>query len=183
MNWFQPPNRAEIILNVIARGTHQGDPLSLILGLGVNPFPSRSINRTPPSVRRANQDRATCMTIIVLPFCTRSGWGLDDVSLSENSASSDREFGQSKDLLRRWWKEKTCKTKCCHDYKDLTASKKKKLSWHFFHCSRFTQQKYDTFSRREAVLKIDLLGKGLTQGISGDIASPWTAPLSLPIWR
>ena len=52
---------------------HQGEPLSPILGLGVNPFLSRSINRTPPSVRRANQNRA--MTIIVLPTYTRSGWG------------------------------------------------------------------------------------------------------------
>ena len=29
-------------------GAHQGEPISPILGLGVKPFPSRSINRTPP---------------------------------------------------------------------------------------------------------------------------------------
>ena len=29
-------------------GAHQGEPLSPIPGLGVNPFPSRSIIRTPP---------------------------------------------------------------------------------------------------------------------------------------
>ena len=34
-------------------------------GLGVNPLPSRSTNRTPPLFRRANQNMA--MTIIVLP--------------------------------------------------------------------------------------------------------------------
>ena len=68
----------------------------------------KQINWTPPSVRRANQNRA--MTIIASPTCTRSGWGerLDDssdessdtvdVSSSEKSASSDSESGQSKDL-------------------------------------------------------------------------------------
>ena len=43
---------------ILIPGAHQREPPSLILGLGVNPFPSRSINRTPPSVRRANQNRA-----------------------------------------------------------------------------------------------------------------------------
>ena len=51
----------------------RGEPLSPILDLGVNPFPSRSIKRTSPSGRRANQSRA--MTVTVLPTCTWSGWG------------------------------------------------------------------------------------------------------------
>ena len=57
----------------VGSGAHRGEPLSPILGFGVNSFLSRSINGTPPSVRRANQNRA--MTIIVLPTCTQSGWG------------------------------------------------------------------------------------------------------------
>ena len=44
--------------NKVKTGVYQGEPLSLILGLGVNPFPSRFIYRTPPSVRRTNQNRA-----------------------------------------------------------------------------------------------------------------------------
>ena len=34
------------------------------------------------------------------------------------------------------------------------------------------------FSREKAVLKINLLGKRLTQGISGDRGSPWWAPVA-----
>ena len=42
----------------------------------------------------------------------------------------------------------------------------------FFSLFAVSQQKYDTFhGQEEAVLKIDLLGKGLTQGIRGDRGS------------
>ena len=42
----------------------------------------------------------------------------------------------------------------------------------FFSAFRGLLNRNDTFSRENAVLKINLLGKGLTQGISGDRSSP-----------
>ena len=105
--------------NFYLPGAHQGEPISPIPGLGVNPFPSRSINRTPPSVRRANPQ---------------------NVSLSSK---------QSMD--------------------GLLGFRLRPPIFFFFHCSRFTQQKYD-------LLGIDLIGKGLTRGISGDRGSPRWAP-------
>ena len=45
-------------------GAHQEELLSpAILGLGVNPFPSKFINRRPPSVRRANPQNASLSTL------------------------------------------------------------------------------------------------------------------------
>ena len=60
--WIFPGSVRENLFGAVYRlisRAHQGEPLSPILGLGVNPFdfPSRSINITPPSVRVANQNR------------------------------------------------------------------------------------------------------------------------------
>ena len=57
-------------------------------------------------------------------------------------------------------KGENLKTKCCYDYEDLTAPKGKQISIFFFHSSRFTQQKYNTFRGKEPFLKYIYPGKG-----------------------
>ena len=47
---------------------------------------------------------------------------------------------------------------------------------HFLHGDIQDSREYDTFRGKQAVLFINLLGKGLTQEISGDGGSIWWAP-------
>ena len=50
------------------------------------------------------------------------------------------------------------------------------IQLHFFHGDILDSRKYDTFRGKQAVLFINLLGKGLTQEINGDGGSIWWAP-------
>ena len=50
------------------------------------------------------------------------------------------------------------------------------IQLHFFHGDIRDSRKYDTFREKQAVLFINLLGKGLTQEINGDVGSIWWAP-------
>ena len=65
---------------------------------------------------------------------------VDKYSASSDSESEQENLASQKTSWRRW-KKKTCKTKYCHGYEDLTAWKEKE-SEQFFHCTPFTQQKY-----------------------------------------
>ena len=80
-----------------------------------------------------------------------------DVSSSEYSASSDSESEKEKLASQKTdcdGRERgTCKTKRCHDYEDLTTSRKKAKLTIFFYYLRFTQQKYDTCRGKKSFLK------------------------------
>ena len=99
-----------------------------------------------------------------------------DVSSSENSASSDNEseddLASQKTSCDGGETKKPAKRNAATTTKTSQPRKKSKVS-NLLHCSRFTRL---GFLQEEAVLKIDLLGKGLIQGINGDIGSPWWAP-------
>ena len=102
---------------------------------------------------------------------------------SSDSASSDSESEEenlaspkiSCDVSER---KKTYKTKCARLQRPHCLERKAKLAF-FFSLSAVYLTGIWYFLREEAVLKIDLLGKGLTQGISGDRGSPWWAPLNV----
>ena len=95
-----------------------------------------------------------------------------DVSSSENSASSDNEseddLASQKTSCDGGETKKPAKRNAATTTKTSQPRKKSKVS-NLLHCSRFTRL---GFLQEEAVLKIDLLGKGLIQGINGDIGSP-----------
>ena len=84
------------------------------------PFPSRSIYRTPPSVRRTNQNRAirsmSRRVKIAHPLVAKVKKRIWPVKRPRATAV----------------KGENQQTKCCHDYEFLTASKEKQ-SYQFFH--------------------------------------------------
>ena len=126
----------------------QGEPLAPIFGLGVNPFSSRSINRPPRSVSTSGSKQSSdnhCFTT-----CTRSGWGKRG-QMSRRIKIAHLLIGQVK---KRIWKVKrslATAVKGENRQNEMLPrlrrphSLKGKAKRACFYCSRFNQEKYDTF--------------------------------------